>query len=70
MKVTDPSKVKDYPSLSGGPGAEFHLLAGQPAEVGKHFEKAMKLARAGPRRFFFERKLKDCRLGAAQIDDR
>ena len=56
-----------YPAAQG----EFHLLAGRPADAAKHFERAMKLsAKPVPRRIFFERELKACRLDAAQINDR
>jgi RNA polymerase sigma factor (sigma-70 family) len=68
-KIPDPAKLKDYPFYPAAQG-EFHLLAGRPAEAGKHFEKAMKLARSRSEMNFFERKLKACRLGADQINDR
>jgi RNA polymerase sigma factor (sigma-70 family) len=68
-KIPDPAKLKNYPFYSAAHG-EFQLLAGRPAAAAKHFEKAMKLARSRPETNFFERKLKACRLGAAQIDDR
>ncbi len=67
-KIPDPAKLKDYPFYPAAQG-EFHLLAGRPAEAGKRFEKAMKLARSRSETNFFERKLKACRLGAAQIND-
>lgn len=68
-KIPDPGKLKDYPFYPAAQG-EFHLLAGRPAEAGKHFEKAMKLARSRSETKFFERKLKACHPGAAQINDR
>ena len=68
-KIPDPAKLKDYPFYPAAQG-EFHLLAGRPAEAGKHFEKALTLARSRSETNFFERKLKACRLGAAQINDR
>jgi predicted RNA polymerase sigma factor len=65
-KIRDPAKLKDYPFYAAR--GEFHLLAGRPSEAEKHFEKAMKLARSRSETNFFERKLKACRLGAAQIN--
>lgn len=59
-KIPDPAKLKDYPFYPAAQG-EFHLLAGRPAEAGKHFEKAMTLARSRSETNFFERKLKACR---------
>jgi predicted RNA polymerase sigma factor len=56
-KIPDPAKLKDYPFYPAAQG-EFHLLAGRPAEAGKHFEKARKLARSRSETNFFERKLK------------
>ncbi len=56
-KIPDPAKLKDYPFYPAAQG-EFHLLAGRSAEAGKHFEKAMKLARSRSETNFFERKLK------------
>ena len=58
-KIPDPAKLKDYPFYPAAQG-EFHLLAGRPAEAGKHFEKAMTLARSRSEVNFFERKLKAC----------
>jgi predicted RNA polymerase sigma factor len=40
--------------------AEFHLLAGRPAEAAKHFEKAMKLARSQSETNFSSAQLKAC----------
>jgi predicted RNA polymerase sigma factor len=37
-KIPDPAKLKDDPFYPAAQG-EFHLLAGRPAEAGKHFEK-------------------------------
>ena len=68
-KICDSARLKDYPFYPAAQG-EFHLLAGRPEEAGKHFERAMNLARSRSETTFFERKLKACRLGAAQIDDR
>ena len=61
-KIPDRAKLKDYPFYPVARG-EFHFLAGRPAEAGKHFEKAMKLARSRSRSEmnFFDRKLKACR---------
>src|SRR6266850_2218320 len=59
----------DYPFYPAAQG-EFHLLPGRPAEATKHFETAMELASSRPQRNFFERKLKACRVGAAQISGR
>jgi len=67
-KIPDAAKLKDYPFYPAAHG-EFHLLAGRPAEAAKRFEKAMKLARSRSETNFFERKLKACRPGAAQIND-
>jgi predicted RNA polymerase sigma factor len=67
--IPDPARLKDYPFYPAAQG-EFHLLAGRPAEAAKHFEKAMKLARSQSETNFFERKLKACWLGVAQINDR
>jgi RNA polymerase sigma-70 factor (ECF subfamily) len=60
-KIADPAKLKNYPFYPATLG-EFHLLAGRAAEAGKHFKKAMKLARSWAETNFFERKLKACRL--------
>ncbi len=60
-KVPDPAKLKDYPFYPAAEG-EFHLLAGRPVEAGRHFEKAMTLARSRSEADFFERKLRACRL--------
>jgi RNA polymerase sigma factor (sigma-70 family) len=68
-KIPDPTRLKNYPFYPAAHG-EFHLLAGRPADAAKHFEKAMKLARSRSETDFFERKVKACRLGAAQINDR
>ncbi len=68
-KIPDRAKLKDYPFYPAAQG-EFHFLAGRPDEAAKHFEGAMKLARSRSETNFFERKLKACRLGAAQINDR
>src|SRR5882724_1518460 len=46
--------------LSGGPRG-ISLSCGPTAEAGKHFEKAMKLARSRSEMNFFDRKLKACR---------
>jgi RNA polymerase sigma factor (sigma-70 family) len=59
-KIPDPAKLKDYPFYPAAQG-EFHLIAGRPTEAGRHFEKAMKLARSRSETNFFERKLKACR---------
>ena len=67
-KIPDPAKLKDYPFYPAAHG-EFHLLAGRKVEAGKHFEKAIKLARSQSETNFFERKLEACRQGDDQIDD-
>jgi predicted RNA polymerase sigma factor len=67
--VRPAAKLKDYPFYPAAQG-EFRFLAGRPAEAAKQFEKAMKLARSRSERSFFERKLKACRQGAAEINDR
>ena len=61
-KMPDPAKLKGYPFYPAAQG-EFHLLAGRPTEAGKHFAKAMALARTRSEANFFKRKLKACRLG-------
>ena len=68
-KIPHPAKLKGYPFYSAAQG-EFHLLAGRPTEAAKHFGNAMKRARSQSETNFFERKLKGCRRGAAQINDR
>ena len=68
-KIPDAAKLKEYPFYPAAQG-EFHFFAGRPAEAAKHFENAMKLARSRSETNFFERKLKACQPGAAQIDDR
>jgi len=55
-KIPDPAKLKDYPFYPAQ--AEFHFLAGRPAEAGTHFEKAMRLARSRAETNYFERKLR------------
>jgi len=67
-KIPDPAKLKDYPFYPAAHG-EFHLLAGRKVEAGKHFEKAIKLARSQSETNFFERKLEACRQGDDQIND-
>ena len=67
-RIPDLAKLKDYPFYPAAQG-EFHLLAGRPAEAGKHFEEAMRLARGRSATSFFERKLETCRLRAAQINN-
>ncbi len=54
-RITDAGKLKDYPFYPAAFG-EFHLLAGRHEEAGKHFEKAMGLARNEHERDFFEKK--------------
>ena len=66
-KILDVAKLQDYPFYPAAQG-EFHLLAGRPAEAGKHFEEATKLARGRSETKFFERKLEVCRLRAARIN--
>ena len=68
-KIPDAAKLKEYLFYPAAQG-EFHFFAGRPAEAAKHFENAMKLARSRSETNFFERKLKACQPGAAQIDDR
>lgn len=62
--IPDAARLKDYPFYPAARG-EFHFLAGRPAEAAKHFEEALKLARGRSEADFFERKLKTCRLSAA-----
>jgi len=58
------AKLKDYPFYPAAQ-AEFHSLAGRPAEAAKQFEKkAMKVARSRSESSFFERQLKACRQSA------
>jgi RNA polymerase sigma factor (sigma-70 family) len=68
-KIPDAAKLKDYPFYPAAQG-EFHLLADRPAEAGKHFEKAMTLARNRSEADFFERKLRACRLGLNEQPER
>jgi len=65
--IPDLAKLKDYPFYPAAQG-EFHLLAGRPAEAGKHFAEAMKLARGRSETNFFERKLEACGRGATQVN--
>jgi RNA polymerase sigma factor (sigma-70 family) len=59
-KIPDSARLKEYPFYPAAQG-EFHLLAGRAEEAGKHFEKAMKLARTQSETNFFRQKLKVCR---------
>jgi predicted RNA polymerase sigma factor len=63
QKLPDAARLKGYPFYPAAHG-EFQLLAGRPAEAEKHFEQALRLARSGPEKNFFERKIEACRVGA------
>ncbi len=60
-KIPDAAKLKDYPFYPAAQG-EFHLLAGQPLEAKKCFQRALELARSRSEVDFFEHKLKTCQL--------
>jgi RNA polymerase sigma-70 factor (ECF subfamily) len=62
-RIPNLAKLKDYPFLPAAQG-EFHLLAGRPAEAGKYFQEAIRLAHSPSATSFFERKLATCLLAA------
>ena len=64
MQYSRLGRAKRYPFYPAAL-AEFHLLAGRTVEASRHFERALKLARSGSERNFFESKLKACARGAA-----
>src|SRR5262245_716908 len=64
-KIPDSARLKDYPFYPAAQG-EFHMLAGRPEEAGKHFEKAIKLARTPSETNYFQRKLDSCMSGTGR----
>ncbi len=59
-RIADAARLKDYPFLPAAL-AEFHLLAGRPAQAAPHFAAALDLARSRAERDFFTAKLDACR---------
>lgn len=63
-QIPNSNKLKGYPLYPAACG-EFYLLAGEPAEAGKHFAQALTLARSQAESAFFERKGQECRQALA-----
>ena len=59
-KIPDSGRLRDYPFYPAAQG-EFHLRAGRPAEAGKLFARALRLARSRAETEFFERKVQTCK---------